>query len=415
MKKMRKNVYLCCGYNTVSLGTGRPEFHPKKPRPGIEHYVQEAGRKVLAQIPSADLVDECVIGNFMAARFCRQGHLAGLMASIDPALLYKPSTRTEGACCSGGLALYTAIKSILAETADVVLTLGVEVQNSMKAIYGADVLAGAGWYAGDRKKGHAYFFPNQFSIRSGVCYEKYGYDKVRRGMAHWFANAITNARRCPTAQEHHNKVEDLVELGMTPPNPKVFCEHISVFDCSKVSDAGSGLITCSEEGLKKLGIPKEQAVLVEGVGQTEADLCAPPPDQTALTNMAKSVAAAYEMAGVGPQDLAFGEVHDCFSINGLLACEAMQLVKQGEAADFVAEGNVRHDGTIPLNTSGGLIGWGHPTGGTGVRQAVDMVLQLTGKAGTFQVEVKPERPHGLLINMGGNDITVTTLIARRAE
>ena len=56
----------------------------------------------------------------------------------------------------------SGMKSVLAETAEVVLTVGVEVQNTMKAIYGADVLAGAGWFQ-NRKNGHAYFFPGQFS------------------------------------------------------------------------------------------------------------------------------------------------------------------------------------------------------------------------------------------------------------
>ena len=51
----------------------------------------------------------------------------------------------------------TKIKSVLAETADSVLALGVEVQNSVKAVYGADILAGAGYFK-DRKDGHAHFF-----------------------------------------------------------------------------------------------------------------------------------------------------------------------------------------------------------------------------------------------------------------
>ena len=139
---LRKKVYVAAGYYTVSLGTGRKEFDPRKPRPGLEHYIQEAGRGVLKQIPDPALVDECVIGNFMAARFNRQGNLAALMPTIDPVLEYKPSTRVEGACGSGGLAVMTGMKSVLAELADVVLVLGVEVQNTVKAIYGADVLAG---------------------------------------------------------------------------------------------------------------------------------------------------------------------------------------------------------------------------------------------------------------------------------
>ena len=55
---------------------------------------------------------------------------------IDPALAGKPAMRVEGACASGGLALASAIRSVLAGTGDVVLAMGVEVQNTLKAIYG---------------------------------------------------------------------------------------------------------------------------------------------------------------------------------------------------------------------------------------------------------------------------------------
>ena len=128
MNKLRKPVYLTAGYYTISLGTGRKEFHPKKPRPGLEHYIKEAGEGVIAQINDPANIDEGVIGSFMAQRFNRQGNLPGFIPMIHPALRYKPATGTEGACCSGGLALFTAMKSVLADVSDVVLCLGVEVQ-----------------------------------------------------------------------------------------------------------------------------------------------------------------------------------------------------------------------------------------------------------------------------------------------
>ncbi len=72
MKKMRKKVYMTAGYNTISMGTGRKEFNPKKERPGLDHYIKDAGQGVLKQIGGADKIDESVIGNFMAARFNKQ-------------------------------------------------------------------------------------------------------------------------------------------------------------------------------------------------------------------------------------------------------------------------------------------------------------------------------------------------------
>ena len=404
---------MAAGYNTVSLGTGRSEFNPKKPRPGLEHYIKEAGQGTLKQIGGAKNVDEGAIGNFMAARFNKQGHLAGFIPYIDEELQYKPCIRTEGACASGALSLVSGMKSVLAETADVVLAVGVEVQNTMKAIYGADVLAGAGWFK-NRKNGHAYFFPGQFSDRAKAYYEKYGVEYARKGMKQWFVNAVENARLCPTAQEYENKVEDLGALydKMTP-NGKTFVDSLNVLDCSKVSDGASAIAILSEEGLGRCGIPEDQAVEIVGYAQVERNITNEPPDRTELTAIKKAAKQALEMAGITKDQLATAEIHDCFSIAGILTTEALGFAEPGKGAQFVADGNTARDGIIPMNTTGGLIGWGHPTGGTGVHQAVTIWEQLTGNAGDAQININPDKPYGITINMGGDDVTVVAIVYKR--
>lgn len=413
MPFFRKKVYACAGYYTVSLGTGRKEFHPKKPRPGIEQYIKEAILGSIAQIQSPELIDEGVLGNFIAARFCHQGNLGGFLPMAHETFRYKPCMRVEGACDSGGLALVASLKTILADVADTVLCVGVEVQNSVKAIYGADYLAAAGWYAGERKKGHAYFFPDKFSQRAGACFETFGFDHVRAGMAQWYTNAIENARKNPKAQEYHNANISLYDTGLAAPNPKVFCENINVFDCSKVSDGGAALIFASEEGLKKLGVEKKDAVEVVAYAQVQDDITKAPPDLTKLTTCQIAAQRAYERAGIKPQDLGVLDVHDCFTIAGLLAIEAAGWAGYGEGAAFVKEGNTKCGGVIPTNTSGGLIGYGHPTGATGVRQAIDIVHQLSNTAGDYQVTIHGDRPYGMISSMGGDDKTVVAMIFRK--
>jgi len=415
MKKSRRKVFMTAGYQTIALGTGRKEFNPKKPRPGLEDYIREAGRGVLAQVGGGANVDEGIISNFMAARFNRQGNLAALIPAIDESLRWKPCMRVEGACGSGGLGLVAAIKSVLAGTAEVVLTIGVEVQNTVKAIYGADILAGAGWYSGERKKGHAYFFPSLFSDRAGAYFEKYGREKTRRAFARWYRNAIENARLCETAQEFHNACQDLEALGLTEPNPRNFVDHLNVYDCSKVSDAAAAIAVVSEEGLKRCGISKKEAVEVLGWGQVEADLTLPPADPTELETSKRAVERAFEASGVRRDELATVECHDCFTISGLLSVEAIGFAGKGEGPDYILEGKTSRQGEVSFNTSGGLIGWGHPTGGTGVRQAVTVWQQLTGKAGTWQVEIPSKKPCALSVNMGGNDKTVVAVVYRRAS
>lgn len=407
---MRRKIYIAAGANTIAMGTGRKEFNPKKERPGLEYYLAEAGKGVLAQLTDPEAIDETVIGNFMSARFNRQAHLGGFAATIHPALEFKPSHSVEGACGSGGLALLAGIRSVLAETSEAVLALGVEVQNTVKAIYGADILAGAGWFQ-KRKLGHAYFFPGQFSDRAGVYYARYGFEYARSGMCQWFVNAIENARLDPTAQEFHNDTADLSALyNSMKPNGKSFVDHLNVLDCSKVSDGTSGVIIASEEGLKRLGIHKQDAVEVAAFAQLTRNITEDPADPVSLETIGRTAALALHRAGIGIQELGTIETHDCFSIAGLLAVEALGFAGPGHGAAFVAERRTARDGDIPMNTTGGLIGWGHPTGATGVHQAVTIWQQLTGKAGAAQIAMQDAKPYGMTINMGGDDVTVVSLI-----
>jgi len=410
--KPHKKIYMIAGYNTVSMGTGRKEFNPKKERPGLEHYLKEAGQGTLSQIGGATKVDEGVVGNFMAARFNKQAHLGAFLGMIDPQLRLKPSISVEGACASGGLALVTGIKSVLSGSAEVVLTLGVEVQNTVKAIYGADILAGAGWFQ-RRKDGQAYFFPGQFSDRAGAYFEKVGREKARKAFARWYRNAIENARLCPTAQEFDNKTADLETQGLMEPSPRSFTDHLNVFDCSKVSDGASAIAIVSEEGLKRCGVSVSDAVEVVGIGHAADDITALPEDLTRLTTVAHAVKQALTSAGITPADLATVETHDCFTIAGILGMEAIGLAPEGKGADFVIEGHTARDGKIPVNTTGGLIGWGHPTGATGVHQAVTIWEQLTGKAGNSQISIPADRPYGLTVNMGGDDRTVVAIVFKK--
>jgi acetyl-CoA C-acetyltransferase/acetyl-CoA acyltransferase len=412
MKTLRRKVYMAAGHNTVSMGTGRKEFHPKKPRPDLDYYIREAGKGVLQKVGGAQNIDEGVIGNFMAARFNNQGNLAALIPAIDEGLRWKPCTRVEGACCSGALALVAGMKTVLAETSEMALVVGVEVQNTVKALYGADILATAGW-ARERKDGHAYFFPGKFSDRAGAYFERYGRERTRKAMARWFRNAIENARLCPTAQEYTNAVKDLEALALSEPTPSSFVDYLNVYDCSKVSDGASAIAIASEEGLRRAGLTPADAVEVVAIGQVEADLTLPPEDLTRLETTRRAVEQALGAAGIKASDLGTVETHDCFTIAGVMATEAIGLAAPGEGPDFITAGHTARDGRVPFNTTGGLIGWGHPTGATGVHQAVTVWEQLTGRAEKNQISISPARPYGLTVNMGGDDKTLVAIVYRR--
>jgi acetyl-CoA acyltransferase len=76
----------------------------------------------------------------------------------------------------------------------------------------------------------------------------------------------------------------------------------------------------------------------------------------------------------------------------------------------VREGRTAIDGDLPINTGGGLVGFGHPVGATGVKQVLELFKQLKGRAGDYQVPRMPSV--GLAANMGGDDKTVVVSVFR---
>ncbi len=411
MTALKKRLFAAAGYNTVYFGAGRKEFDPSKPMRAFEEYLKETAEGTREQMPHP-IFDEGVIGSFMSSCFLNQANLPGFLPFMEPVLLHKPCTAVEGACGTGGRAIATAMRSVLSDLANSVFVAAFEMQNTMRSVYGADLLAGAAYYKGERKAGHAYFFPGIFAERAGAYYQRFGYENARRGMAKWYELAILNARKNPKAQENHNTYPDLFQRGMTAPDPLRFIPHLNYYDCSKVTDGASSLVILSERGLQECGISEAEAVEIIGIGEAEDDITKPPTDQTRLTTTEIAVQKALEMAGLKIEDIGILELHDCFTISGLLSLEALGLIPAGKAPGFVLDGHTTSDGRYPTNLSGGLGGFGHPTGASGVRQLVDLLQQFTGRAAN---PAKLNKPYGLMISMGGNDKTVTCLIVKRGE
>jgi acetyl-CoA acetyltransferase len=126
--------------------------------------------------------------------------------------------------------------------------------------------------------------------------------------------------------------------------------------------------------------------------------------------MTRSAArAAYEMAGIGPEDLSMVQVHDAYPIEELVYYELLGICGDGEGDSLVASGATALGGSIPFSTDGGLIGRGHPGGPTGLAQIWETTLQLRGEAGARQIEGAHA---GLCHMVGGGSIAVTHILER---
>ena len=327
--------------------------------------------------------------------------------------------RVEGACASGGLAFACAMESVQAGTSDVALVAGVEVQTTVSSRVGGDYLARASHYR--RQRGLDDFtFPALFAQRIKACQEGLGLTLDDLGLLS--AKAYANANKNPKA--HMTAVEMDLSVASSPNHPENPCflenEELAPFlrlsDCSQVSDGGAALILVSEEGLHKLGKKPEDAVEVIGLGVATGNLYENS-DPLSLLTTAVAAENAYAQAGVAPAQIGVAEVHDCFTVTEPLMCDALRLGdskgKNGQDArglDLVRSGSLEIDGRIPCNTGGGLVGFGHPVGATGVKQILEVYRQMKGLCGEYQVPNIPAL--GVTANMGGDDKTAVVSVFR---
>ena len=311
--------------------------------------------------------------------------------------------RVEGACASGGLAFTSAVDSIQAGT-DIAMVVGAEVQTSASARVGGDYLARASHYA--RQRGIDDFtFPAIFAKRIKACQENLGITPEDLGKVS--AKAYANANKNPKAHMTAVKMDKETASGTSDKNPcflgnEELNPYLRLSDCSQVSDGGAALILVSEEGLEKLGKSPSDAIELVGIGHATGNLYEDS-DPLKLDTTEAAAKRAYEMSGLSSSDMNVAEVHDCFTITEILMMEALGFAKQGEGKQLVRDGSLEIDGRIPCNTGGGLVGFGHPVGATGVKQILEIYRQMKGQCGDYQMSKTPT--HGITANMGGDDKT----------
>ena len=164
---------------------------------------------------------------------------------------------------------------------------------------------------------------------------------------------------------------------------KPIAEPLCLLDCCLISDAAGALVVTSAERAPDLA--KRPAWLL-GVGEshTHEHLVAAP----SLTEFGarESGEIAYRMAGLGPRDVDFAELYDCFTIVPILEAEELGFVKRGEGGSLFAEGHTTLGGRFPMNTHGGMLSHAHAGAAGGLLHIVEAVRQLRGGEGARQVK-----------------------------
>lgn len=151
--------------------------------------------------------------------------------------------------------------------------------------------------------------------------------------------------------------------------------------CAPIGDGAAALVLVSEKKAREMGLQNRVRVL----SSTLASGWDYEPGET--TRLAQYASAqAYEVAGVGPDDLDVVELHDAGAPAELIYYEYLGLANAGGGVELLASGATKLGGAIPVNPSGGLLRKGHPIGASGCAQLVELTDQLRGRCGARQVE-----------------------------
>jgi acetyl-CoA C-acetyltransferase len=347
----------------------------------------EAGEKCLKNgHVSPSQVEAFYLGNFAGPSFTGQNHLAPYI-STALGILDVPATRFEAACASSGSAFFHAFSAVASGLYDCVMVAGVEKMTSQPTARVTEILAGAGDCSGEIRAGST--FPSLFAMIARRHMYQFGTTRE-----HLAAVAVKNHANGALNPDAHMRKVITMEQAL---NARPVAEPLGVFDCSLISDGAAAVILAPLDRARDF---TNKPVRILGVAQA-SDFVAldQKPDITTFPAVRRASQKAYEMAGVGPRDIQFAEVHDCFTIAEIVAIEDLGFIERGLGGPWSQSGHTARTGDKPVNASGGLKSKGHPVGATGVAQICDLFAQIRCEAGEMQLK---RNSLGLAQNLGGS-------------
>ncbi len=313
-----------------------------------------------------------------------------------------PIINVENACASGSSALHSAWMSIKAGVYDCALAIGVEKMyypppvdkdgNPVKPkidgfISGTDVEETLKWIETmkaearkkkeenaakgiEPKKGKPHsIFMDFYAAGSRRHMEAYG--MTQKQLAIIAAKAHNNSTMNPLAQYTFPQTVEQVMNDYEVAYP------LTRAMCAPIGDGAAAVIVCSDKFLKQhptsRAVRIRASIIKSGSRIGDNDICG------------RASKAAYEAAGIGPEDVGVVELHDATAFGELYQTEQMGFCPTGEGGILAESGATALDGKIPVNPSGGLISRGHPIGASGLAQINELTTQLRGEAGGRQV------------------------------
>jgi acetyl-CoA acetyltransferase len=200
-----------------------------------------------------------------------------------------------------------------------------------------------------------------------------------------FAKVAVKARRHGAKNPYAIFREELSEEQILA-SPMIF-DPLTRLQCCPPTCGAAAAVVCTDDFARKHGL--KGVTIVSQALTTDNQSTFQDDDMRQVVGYdmaARAAQAAYESAGIGPEDVDVVELHDCFTTNELISYEALGLTPSGTAERFVIDGDNTYGGKYVVNPSGGLLAKGHPLGATGLAQCAELVWHLRGMAGARQVE-----------------------------
>lgn len=291
-----------------------------------------------------------------------------------------PFINVANGCATGGSALLGAYMAIRSGQCDVAIAIGFDKHDT-----GAFSVNPADWGLGNWYGEVGLALTTQFFAMKLQRYmHDYGItnDTLVRVAVKAYANGAMNPNAWRRKALSYEEVAESPMLN-EPLRKYMFCSP---------AEGAAALVLASESAVRKFGgkpvTLRAAAIRTRNFGSFEvfspslALQRAPSPSVMASR-------AAYEMAGVGPEDIGIAQLQDTESGAEIMHMAENGFCRDGEQEGMIRDGQTRIGGRLPINTDGGCLANGEPIGASGLRQVYELCLQLRGDAGARQVPNKP--------------------------
>jgi acetyl-CoA acyltransferase len=369
-------------------------------------------------------IEAAWFGNTRQALMEGQNTIRGQCALRSMGFEGIPIVNVENACASGSTAVLEATAHIKAGLAEVALAVGAEKMffpDKREAMFKA-FIGGADVHDLERTHDRLAAMGDDVvpeEIRGLDTGERSFFMDIYAAMARFHMKTFGTTQRqfaAAAAKNHwHSTMNPLSQYRTDMSVDDVLADRLVSWPftramCAPISDGAAAAVLCSGAALERFdrarAVKLEAVALVSGTDREPGELDKHIGRRAGLK--------AYEMAGLGPDDIDVAEVHDASAYAEIQQVENMGFCKMGEGGRFTDSGATRLGGAIPVNTSGGLVSKGHPIGATGIIQLHELATQLRGEADARQVE---GARIGLAENGGGfygveEAATVVTILSK---